>query len=78
MAASLEKYLDAHDLQKTLNALLNDVAAARPAQPYAWMADQLAPKAQTSWPAAHFATEDVTIQGMPGRWRGVATLRGRA
>ena len=78
MADSLEKYLEAHDLQKTLNALLNDVAAARPAQPYAWMADQLAPKAQTSWPAAHFAAEDVTIQGMPGRWRSVAALHGRA
>jgi hypothetical protein len=72
--ADLEQYLEHHALQERLNAMLNELAEQRPADPRAWMADKLAAigtQPAPSWPQPGDASEDMAVQQMSARWAGV-------
>lgn len=74
----LERYLEQHAVQHSLNAMLNELAELRPADPRAWMADKLeslGAQAGPSWPQPSDAHEDCTVQRMSSRWAGVFAFR---
>ena len=70
LRAQLQRYLDQHDVQPKLNALLNRLVYQTPDKPYAWMADELeaAALAGPTWPTPAVAAADPATAAMQRQW----------
>jgi hypothetical protein len=65
---SLKAYLKEHRLEATLNGLLNQIVVDRPADPFAWMADQFVAHGGETLPAAEAFTQDVDGGRLTRQW----------
>lgn len=76
--AELQAYIDQHDIQTKLNALLNELVLETPADPFEWMADQLSSTAAPgpTMPTVAEALMDVSIGATLGQWQTALHFRG--
>ena len=65
---SLKAYLKEHRLEARLNGLLNQIVVDRPADPFAWMADQFVAHGSETWPEAEAFTHDVDGGRLTQQW----------
>ena len=65
---SLKAYLKEHRLEATLNGLLNQIVVDRPADPFAWMADQFVAHGGETVPTAEAFTQDVDGGRLTQQW----------
>ena len=65
---SLKAYLKEHRLETTLNGLLNQIVVDRPADPFAWMADQFVAAGGETVPTAEAFTQDVDGGRLTQQW----------
>ena len=65
---SLKAYLKEHRLEATLNGLLNQIVVDRPADPFAWMADQFTAHSGETVPTAEAFAQDVDGARLLQQW----------
>jgi len=75
---NLQIYLDKHEIQPRLNALLNGLVHKTPASPFAWMAERLSSPVENplTMPTEAAAMNDPSIATMLSRWEAMMCLLG--